>query len=521
MRNDILKAGALAMLCAGVSTQVAAQGFTGAALEMLKEQKLWFHTTNAAGAALDDTTNYSTLTIAHSQLKGNFHRPQQGNRQKSTTIGTEGFLNLGNAYVWGEFNFEQRNVTDAQFNASITDPYRGMPFIMADDHKSEWRNQYYDMKFRVATPLVKQGLFEGLGLGLEGVYKATLAAKQLDPRVDTRYFQLDINPGLVYQFDKNSTVGLNLLYSTMKEDSRMSNVNATVAQTYYLLYGLGVAAQQIGDGERLDYHGYKLGYGIQWEERWGNLQLLISGDQSRRVENFDRDPETPKKDASVNDNLITSKIEGIIHGDTFNHHFTIDQSSRDLKGIQYVNKFDNTESFQGWQDIYHAVRSTYKTRTVAVDYSLIRNRGNEYAWRVDAGVAYAKQDDKYLLPASAMKYDNLYMTLGGSYNFELGKTLRRRLLISAKGGYNANLSGSYTYGGVNPDYPTVTALTQGELNYFTTDYCRGNISAEYSQQYSQSQKMNFFARAALDYANASGDLFGHRRDLTFTVGVNF
>jgi hypothetical protein len=32
---------------------------------------------------------------------------------------SEGFINLKNAYVWGAFNFAQKNLTDAGYNASI------------------------------------------------------------------------------------------------------------------------------------------------------------------------------------------------------------------------------------------------------------------------------------------------------------------------------------------------------------------------------------------------------------------
>ena len=43
---------------------------------------------------------------------------------------------------------------------------------------------------------------------------------------------------------------------------------------------------------------------------------------------------------------------------------------------------------------------------LSADYSLLRNRDTEYAWRVDAGIDYVKQDDKYILPASSMDSEN-------------------------------------------------------------------------------------------------------------------
>ncbi len=517
MSNFIYKAGALAILIGATSAHVSAQGYTSASLELLKEQKLWFHSSNAAGAALDNLQNYSLVNIGYDMTKGDFHRPQQGAEEKSILVGCEGFLNLNSAYAWGEFNFEQRNIYDASFNASITDPYRGMPFFMADTHQSEWRNQYYDMKFRVGTPFY----WDRLAIGVEGKYKASLAAKQLDPRVDTRYFQLDINPGVVYKIDDRNSIGANFQFCSLKEDSRMENINVTVAQTYYILYGLGVASEQIGDGERLDYHGTKLGGGLQYNYRSQGINLLASVDYSRRVENFDRSPDVPKKEASVNDHIWEAALTAHLTGKNWSNFLTLKGKFRDMDGIQYVSTYDNTDSFQGWVDIYHSVRSTYKTTRLSADYSLLRNRDAEYAWRVDAGVDYVKQDDKYILPASSMDSENLYMHLTARYNAKLGNQLRRRLLVSLNGGYNNNLSGEYVYGGANPEYPTVTGLTEMDEAYLTTDYYRLGASAEYSQQFSRTQKMNFFARASFGYTKASGDIFNHRNNVLFSVGVNF
>ncbi len=85
----------------------------------------------------------------------------------------------------------KKNLTDAGYNASIADPFRGMPYYVADQHLSKWRNQYYDLKFRAATPL----LGNHWALGLEGNYVATLAAKQRDPRVDTRFLYAGTDAG--------------------------------------------------------------------------------------------------------------------------------------------------------------------------------------------------------------------------------------------------------------------------------------------------------------------------------------
>ncbi|MDE7471463.1 MAG: hypothetical protein K2M57_08495 [Paramuribaculum sp.] len=517
MNNNILKAGVV-MLMLGIATpQMFAQGYTAAALEKLKEQRLWFHTSNAAGSVLDNTDNYSEVKIGYDITDGNFHRPQQGENQKSLKVDCEGFMNLQSAYVWGEFSFEQRNINEAGFNASITDPYRGLPYFMADEHLSDWRNQYYNMKFRAATPLY----WGKAAFGVEGAYRASLAAKQLDPRVDTRYFQLEVLPGVVYSIDGKSNIGANFMYSALKEDSRMSNVNMTTPQTYYLLYGLGVAAKNIGDGESMDYHGHILGGGIQYNYRTQSCNVMVSANYSRRVENFDRDLTDPKKDAGVDDRIWDFGAAAQMKGDNWDNHVRLSGRTGKINGIQYINEYDNSESFQGWMDIARNVRSVYKNQVWAADYSLLRNRGTEYAWRVDAGVKYTKLDDEYLLPNSIKKSENMYMGLTAKYNAKLGDSLRRRLLVAVGGGYNNNLSGKFEYGGVNPDYPTVTVLETLDQQYLTSDWYNLKASAEYSQQISQTQKMNAFARAEFNYVKTSSHDFNHRSYVGVSIGVNF
>ena len=207
-----------------------------------------------------DIQNYSNVILGYDLQDGNYCRPQEGQKEAIVGVSSEGFINLKNAYVWGAFNFAQKNLTDAGYNASIADPFRGMPYYVADQHLSKWRNQYYDLKFRAATPL----LGNHWALGLEGNYVATLAAKQRDPRVDTRFYTLGLTPGITYKLNNSHKFGASFKYSSIKEDSRMSNVNSYVDQDYYILYGLGTAIKGIGSGVTSNYIGDRFGGALQY-----------------------------------------------------------------------------------------------------------------------------------------------------------------------------------------------------------------------------------------------------------------
>ena len=115
---------------------------TPAALERMKMQNLWLeHTSNAAGAILDNTVRYSTVSLGYDIGNGTFRRPQEGKRVNSLDFKTEGggiYEGLHGMYVWGSFSYSRYKVHKAEYNASLIDPLRGMPFIIADTNRSNW-----------------------------------------------------------------------------------------------------------------------------------------------------------------------------------------------------------------------------------------------------------------------------------------------------------------------------------------------------------------------------------------------
>ena len=87
-----VKCGLLMVAClAGM--EVAAQGFSPAAMEQLKMKRLWFQSQNAAGTVFDDTQNYSNVILGYDLQDGNFARPQDGEKESTVGVSSEGFIN--------------------------------------------------------------------------------------------------------------------------------------------------------------------------------------------------------------------------------------------------------------------------------------------------------------------------------------------------------------------------------------------------------------------------------------------
>ena len=151
----------------------------------------------------------------------------------------------------------------------------------------------------------------------------------------------------------------------------------------------------------------------------------------------------------------------------------------------------------------------------------MRNRGNEYNWKIEAKVAYGKQNDEYLLPNSWKNSENLFINLGGKKNFMVGSKMNNRLLLDIHAAYKKNLSGEYHYGGSHAESISVTGLETEDTNYMNSDWNRIGVSLAYSQLVKADTKTNFFVKAAFDRMGTSDFEYDHRNHFSISAGCNF
>ena len=511
--------GILLALC-GLTGQAAAQDRalnTPAARQLFKEQNLWAASANAAGTAFDTLRNYSNLEIKYDRLFGDFRRPQTGKTVSDLNVYAEGFVNLKNAYVWGEFKFTHENTSDVQYNASVTNPYRGNPYYVVDEYASKWRNQFYHLKFRAATPVV----WNRVTFGIEGTYQSSLAAKQRDPRCDTRFFNLELVPGVTYVLGRHHCVGANLIYASIKEESSMELDVAQNDQTYYELYGLGTAIKGFGGGRTTNYFGNQWGWAAQYNFNRAGWNLLAEANWTRHVENEEISFTTPRKDGLVDNRNLTLGLHLIKHANNFTHNGQIRYGYRKINGIQYLSQRDTGKEQAGWIVMHRDVRSTYRTTLLEAAYSLIRNRGNEYSWRADVSATYTYLDDEYILPQSLKNSKNMYLQLHLKKNIMIGDKYNNRLLLDVTGGWKNAMSGKYVYGGPHADYITVTAMETQDENYLLSDAWNVGGSVVYSQRVKRSASVNAYAKLTCNYQHTSSYDYNHRSYVSISTGLNF
>ena len=142
MRKNMIKwIGCLALLISSGFAAKAQNPVTPASVDRLKMESLWIrHTNNVAGAILENPWHYALTDFEYQIEKGEFKRVQSGNDNNSFRFNTEGggvYDALGGGYAWGEFHYDRSVLRGAKYNASLADPLRGMPFIIADPNPSK------------------------------------------------------------------------------------------------------------------------------------------------------------------------------------------------------------------------------------------------------------------------------------------------------------------------------------------------------------------------------------------------
>lgn len=512
-----LTAGLLIAVCA---TPLHGQAYsaTPAAHELIKYKSLWMQSHNAAGSYLDRAPEFASVSVGYHWLSGDFRMPQQGEKQTGLALNAEGSSLLDNFYAWGTFAYRRDVVKDVLYNSSIIDPYRGMPYYVIDEVPSEWRNQDYDMTFR----LTSRRLWNFLHVGVEGSYRAQFGAKQLDYRTENKAMFIEVRPGIVISPDswKGNSLGLNFEYFNFKEEGVMDRDNLDNPMHYFENWGLGMGTDKGATSQRyVDYTADSFGGALQYSFATRCGGILLECSYRVKVEDERTGSDNTNKPASVKDGIWEAKALFYQRTSSLTHNVVLSASDHKIDGIEYLIK-DQTAD-EPAKVVMGQIKSKYHTQNAALAYRLICERGAEYNWLAEIGADYTCVDNEYLLPASTQEYENLSFHAGFRKNFKLSESFTDpRLLLSGKFAYKLNLDGKYDFNGYFPDYPTVK-LENANMAYLMSDYYAFDISIAYSRKIRQDSRANLFIKGSFSMANTSDYDFSKRQSVKVALGCNF
>lgn len=488
-----------------------------ASIEYLKARSLWFYSGNGAGLVLDKLNNFSFLEATYSSLSGDFKRVQQGDKESTLSVVTEGGQKLGKAYAWGQFSYNNETVRDSRFNTAMLDPFRGVPYYPVDPNISDWKKQNYNLQMSVAS----KPLWDRYILGIQAKYNAYTGAKQVDPRSEQYIYSINIKPGIAASWG-NHQVGVNVEYENMIQETRKhTNSNSQVDQNVYVMKGLGHNyTSVIGGLQSLGsflYNANKVGAEIQYSYSLCDIKFLVNGGYYMRAEDVIRDITKPRKEGSLIENGAYAKLSALLENENL-HRVDLSYKRENLKGIEYVQVLDTRYEVQQWVDLYSSVRSTYNYDQIGLSYDFYRGSDNEYKWKGGLFTDYRLNFDRYHMPASRMLIENLFLGIDGKVNLPVA--LNSRFLLGGEFVYKYNVNGFYKYGGPEPTDDVITKFMEPDFNYLKESYYKIGANLSFYTVVGKSQKNGLFFRASGDYYKPK-TLSGSRVFATFGVGLTF
>ncbi len=462
---------------------------TGDKLELYKQSNLWLGTLNSAGNNLYPFLNYTDVSGGYTHTQGTFRQQQEGTKNNGFLFLAEGATDLKGAYLWGKFSLETEKKRNSRFNSSIIDPFRGMPFIIADGKSSDWRLQYYNLETKIAFPKLSDKLYTGLGVN----YNVSTGAKQLDPRPLNRYYSLELSPSLIYAINANHKLGGVFYYKNMHETSNIDFKNAYQDATFYYLEGLGAFTETTGNSRKRDYRGNSFGGEMQYSVSYDYLNFMLSGGYIYDRENvIDGGGQIVNTSQALRDNYWGSMALNI-ERNGLKHSVMAELTHQNINGIFYDKVKDPNDPVVGQIVLYKKTRSEYKTTNYSLSYNLFKLNETGYLWNVGANLRHSDLKDTYLLPQpnvdvstqSISRYD---VAVHGKYNFNRNMPWHGQLLISSSVQYSLSNKGELNYGGGQEDHTVFKDLLYQDFLFLNKNYWKFNGEIKYTVPLSISNK---------------------------------
>ena len=465
-------------------------------IELSKAHATWFESNNGAGIGMDSLRSFGSLEAGYEMIDGAFKRVQQGEKERQLNVETEGGQQLGSAYAWGRFSYNNETVRNSRFNTAMLDPYRGVPYYPVDPNLSDWKKQHYNLQMKVSS----RPLLDRYFLGIQGEYQAETGAKQVDPRSELFLYSINVKPGIAATFGSHR-LGLNLEYENMIQETRgHSNSDDQVNQDVFVMRGLGNHyTSVIGGLQSLGsfiYDANKVGAGLQYAWQQRALCLFAEGGYSYRVEEAVRDITKPRKEGTLRQQGLHAHAALLHEGVNLNRVDLSLQSDRS-DGIEFVQVLDNTYEVQQWIDLYSSVRSTYRRDTYRLSYDFFRNAGHEYSWKAGLYLLYTMSDDRYLLPESHLKIKDLFV--GANTKLNLTSERSSRWVLGADVVWKENREGEYLYGGADPESIVITEFMHPEVAFLKQDYFKVGGSLSYFVAVAPPKSSGLFLKVSADY----------------------
>jgi|GEM_PF-1254358 len=290
-KNKFLLKTTSLLFCVGSHLAVDAQNSRQDTLHSVQDERVLNrsrYTANPVSLVQSGLPRHGFAGINAGYTTGDYRRPMQAKNITSITGETGGYRTLNDWTYQGYFSYGKRYDKVVAWSG-VMDPYEGNPFIWADSSSGNWERDEVKANIALITPQIQKFRF---GLALD--YTISTGARDNDPRPFFRYRDIALRPGMTYQINATSEVGLTGSAGFAKEEAEVGFYTRNANVLLYRLRGFGTFSKSpFVNGERRREE-------IRWQgsahyaKRWKDYQFLISGYAAQRDDEVIEGVATPQ-----------------------------------------------------------------------------------------------------------------------------------------------------------------------------------------------------------------------------------
>jgi len=521
MKNIIKTFSISALLLGGFAHAQHAE--TLSSIEKTEARSLWFFgSNNAAGLTIDQNDFANRVLTGFNRTSGDFRRLQAGETESVFNLKADGGLQLGEGFAWGVFDYNHVTHRGTRWNTSLLNPFRDMPFFIADPNVSDWVIQTYFMQAKLSTPFL---FGDRIALGLDITYRNEIGAKQVDPRATNRFYSVNVKPGLIYRVNLTNFIGISGEFLNHREDHVSSRAVHFGIYPVYVMRGLGFNQPgQISSGtgtttgfptstrwSMKDLWGGEIQYGT----RIGNVSALLSVGYRMGVEDLFEAPTEPKRLGTVRTDEFRVNLRSTFGSNNNLNLVNLGMSNTNMRGIEYVQELDQAVDVRRWIVLYQSTRSTFDRMNIGVSYDFFRGRSEtDYAWRAGLFANYISNKDAYIIPVGIQDFTAVNLGIHAKYNWAINP--QSQILFGARIMHHNSLNNEFAYHGPGADDRIITEFVIPDFEMRTMNHTL--FGAEMTFHF-RLQNTGFFAGQHLDYITAPDGL--NRIFYSVRVGFTF
>lgn len=446
--------------------------------QMLDQQLLFLHTNNAAGLAIDASSNRGTAAFRYTYDGGHYRRVQEGMSTHALHFVTESYQKLSKwLYVYGKFDFNTGRTKENAW-ADVMRPYNSNPYFAGSSRAGRYDFQNIKLSASVGTTQIGAWNF-----GAKLDYAVGDLSRLRDPRSRAELLNYRITPSLLYHFGQQA-IGLSGWYDRRKEKiNGLTTVQQDANLKYYLMAGMEHAVGTLGgfSAFQREWVNHTLGTELSWYAQTTDEAL-----RSLTTLTLQRGSESVLGQYKYRPGHYYSYDYGFTHQTLIRTQHLLHRI--DL-GAQYEEAYANeyrpqlvitTAPATGISSYRYDNQLTFKKRyqvkvlnaNAHYRLSTLETQGK---WGYTGGLlTYQMVTNRYLLPTSELQYRrfNAALEMGGSCH---------AVTLNVQGGYSFSTRSRLDLADVYTDYAREVLLP--DMRYYSLNYAFGHVDVAYEHPF--------------------------------------